>query len=496
MSGMRKPGDCAGRAPMRIRRGRKPRGMVEMRENGAWFWLFGSSCLQNYHISLPEKVNKILTVLHDAGYEAFAVGGCVRDTMLGKVPNDWDITTSAHPEDVKRLFRRTVDTGIQHGTVTVMLGSEGFEVTTYRIDGEYEDARHPKEVTFTSSLREDLRRRDFTINAMAYSPQNGLIDYFDGLTDLRRGVIRAVGEPEERFREDALRIMRAVRFSAQLGYHIEENTKRAVQDMAPNLAKISAERIASELTRLLVSPHPEELRTMVETGITAVILPELDVCMETPQHNPHHCYSVGEHIIHAVAAVRADKVLRYTMLFHDLGKPTCHTRDEQGIDHFKGHAAVSADMAHAIMKRLKFDNETLKQVETLVRYHDLAMEETSRSVRRGIARVGEDLFPLLLEVKMADGAAQSEYRRAEKRRKVEAWRAIYEQILRDKSCISLRQLAVRGSDLIAAGMKPGPEMGEVLHQMLEDVLDEPSHNQKEYLMRQYCPGGGAGEEAR
>ena len=450
--------------------------------------------MQNYHISLPEKVNKILTALHDAGFEAFAVGGCVRDSMLGKVPNDWDITTSAHPEDVKRLFRRTVDTGIQHGTVTVMLGSEGFEITTYRIDGEYEDARHPKEVTFTSSLREDLRRRDFTINAMAYSPQNGLIDYFDGLTDLRRGVIRAVGDPEERFREDALRIMRAVRFSAQLGYHIEENTRRAVRDMAPNLSKISAERIASELTRLLVSPHPEELRTMAETGITAVILPEFDTCMATPQHNPHHCYSVGEHIIHAVAAVRADKVLRYTMLFHDLGKPACHTRDEEGIDHFKGHAAVSADMAHAIMKRLKFDNETLKQVETLVRYHDLAMEETSRSVRRGIAKVGENLFPLLLEVKMADGAAQSEYRRVEKRRKVEAWRAIYEQILRDRSCISLRQLAVRGGDLIAAGMKPGPEMGAVLHRMLEDVLDEPSHNQKEYLMRQYGPDSGAGKE--
>ena len=465
-----------------------------MRGNCAWSGVFGSICLQNYHISLPEKVNKILTALHDAGFEAFAVGGCVRDSMLGKVPNDWDITTSAHPEDVKRLFRRTVDTGIQHGTVTVMLGSEGFEITTYRIDGEYEDARHPKEVTFTSSLREDLRRRDFTINAMAYSPQNGLIDYFDGLTDLRRGVIRAVGDPEERFREDALRIMRAVRFSAQLGYHIEENTKRAVRDMAPNLSKISAERIASELTRLLVSPHPEELRTMAETGITAVILPEFDICMATPQHNPHHCYSVGEHIIHAVAAVRADKVLRYTMLFHDLGKPACHTRDEEGIDHFKGHAAVSADMAHAIMKRLKFDNETLKQVETLVRYHDLAMEETSRSVRRGIAKVGENLFPLLLEVKMADGAAQSEYRRVEKRRKVEAWRAIYEQILRDRSCISLRQLAVRGGDLIAAGMKPGPEMGAVLHRMLEDVLDEPSHNQKEYLMRQYGPDSGAGKE--
>lgn len=465
-----------------------------MRRNCAWSGVFGSICLQNYHISLPEKVNKILTALHDAGFEAFAVGGCVRDSMLGKVPNDWDITTSAHPEDVKRLFRRTVDTGIQHGTVTVMLGSEGFEITTYRIDGEYEDARHPKEVTFTSSLREDLRRRDFTINAMAYSPQNGLIDYFDGLTDLRRGVIRAVGDPEERFREDALRIMRAVRFSAQLGYHIEENTRRAVRDMAPNLSKISAERIASELTRLLVSPHPEELRTMAETGITAVILPEFDICMATPQHNPHHCYSVGEHIIHAVAAVRADKVLRYTMLFHDLGKPACHTRDEEGIDHFKGHAAVSADMAHAIMKRLKFDNETLKQVETLVRYHDLAMEETSRSVRHGIAKVGEDLFPLLLEVKMADGAAQSEYRRVEKRRKVEAWRAIYEQILRDRSCISLRELAVRGGDLIAAGMKPGPEMGTVLHRMLEDVLDEPSHNQKEYLMRQYGPDSGAGKE--
>lgn len=448
----------------------------------------GTAQVQNVDITLPEKVNSILQTLNGAGFEAYAVGGCIRDSILGRQPNDWDITTSARPEQVKGLFRRTVDTGIRHGTVTVMMGSEGVEITTYRIDGEYEDARHPKNVTFTSSLREDLRRRDFTINALAYNPQDGLVDYFDGIGDLRRGVIRAVGNPEERFAEDALRIMRAVRFSAQLGYSIEPETRKAVVELAPNLSRISEERICAELTKLLVSPHPEELRTLYETGITAVILPEFDVCMGTPQNNPHHCYNVGEHIIHAVQAVRADRVLRYAMLFHDMGKPACHTTDEEGIDHFHGHAAVSAEIAGKVMRRLKFDNDTLDRVVTLVRYHDLRMEETRESVRRGIVKAGEELFPLLLEVKLADGAAQSAYRRAEKRQKVEALRKIYEEIRRDRDCVSLKTLAVTGNDLLAAGMKPGPQIGAVLRQMLDDVLGDPSHNRKEYLMNRYCPG--------
>ena len=270
-------------------------------------------------IELPERVKEILDTIMEAGYEAYAVGGCIRDSILGRKPNDWDITTSASPYEIKELFRRTVDTGIQHGTVTVMMDKEGFEVTTYRIDGDYKDGRHPSEVTFTASLKEDLRRRDFTINAMAYNEQNGLVDIFGGMQDIADGVIRCVGEPRERFSEDALRIMRAVRFSAQLGYQIEEKTKAAIEELAPTLKKISAERIQVELVKLVTSKHPEELLTAYETGITSVILPEFDLCMETEQHNPHHLYNVGMHTIHAMEVIPADKVLRLVSRYGEAG---------------------------------------------------------------------------------------------------------------------------------------------------------------------------------
>lgn len=287
------------------------------------------------NIQLPEKVSEIINCLRSHNFEAYAVGGCVRDSLLGRTPSDWDITTSATPEEVKSLFSHTVDTGIQHGTVTVMLGHEGFEVTTYRIDGEYEDARHPKEVAFTLSLREDLKRRDFTINAMAYNEESGLVDLFGGAQDLERGVIRCVGDPGERFREDALRMFRAVRFAAQLGFSVEKNTAGAISELAGSLARISAERIQTELVKLLVSPHPEEMRQIYELGISDVVLPEFSVMMETPQNNPHHMYSVGEHTIKALQLIPEDKVLRLTMLLHDVAKPPCRITDRKGIDHFR-----------------------------------------------------------------------------------------------------------------------------------------------------------------
>ena len=279
-------------------------------------------------IILPEQVSFIINTLNQAGFEAYAVGGCVRDSIMGRVPDDWDITTSADPQQVKKLFRRTIDTGIQHGTVTVMLQKTGYEVTTYRIDGEYEDNRHPKEVIFTKSLEEDLKRRDFTVNAMAYHPGEGLVDLFDGIGDMEKKCIRCVGQAEERFSEDALRMMRGVRFSAQFGYRIEEQTREAIRKLRENLRNVSAERIRVELVKLLVSPHPDYLRIACDLGITKVILPEFDVCMETPQHNPHHCYSVGEHTLEGLKAVRADKVLRLAMLLHDIGKPLTKTTDE------------------------------------------------------------------------------------------------------------------------------------------------------------------------
>ena len=433
---------------------------------------------------LPKHVKAIIKTLEEAGFEGYAVGGCVRDTLLQKEPDDWDITTNASPTQVKELFYRTIDTGIQHGTVTVLIDKETYEVTTYRIDGEYEDSRHPKEVIFTANLLEDLKRRDFTINAMAYNDASGIVDAFGGIQDLENKVIRCVGNPVERFSEDALRMMRAVRFSGQLGYEIEERTGQAVSQLAPTLSKISAERICTELTKLMVSPHPDYLRKAYELGMTKVFLPEFDEAMETEQNNPHHCYNVGEHILHSLTHVRKDKVLRFAMLFHDLGKAVTKTVDEEGIDHFYGHVEKSAEIADKRMRSLRFDNDTREKVVRLVKYHDHKIELTKKAVRRAIVKVGEDIFPYLLEVKRADFLSQSLYKREEKEAELQQLTALYQQILNEKDCISIKNLAVNGSDLIAMGMKPGREIGEKLQTLFELVLEDPTCNTKDFLLSQ------------
>ena len=436
-------------------------------------------------IQLPVKVDNIIKTLEAAGYEAFAVGGCIRDSVLGRTPQDWDITTSAKPQDVKRLFSYTIDTGIQHGTVTVMLEHEGFEVTTYRIDGEYEDARHPKEVTYTVNLLEDLKRRDFTINAMAYSHETGIVDEFEGMEDLKRRVIRCVGCAKDRFTEDALRILRAVRFAAQLDFVIEDETYKAIAEIAPNLVHVSKERIQVELVKLVTSDHPEEMQNVYDTGIAAVILPEFCIMMETEQHNPHHIYTVGEHTIRSMQYIRADKVLRLTMLLHDVAKPVCRTEDENGIHHFHGHPQVGAEMSRKILRRLKFDNDTIHRVMALVRAHDDRPPLQGRSVRRAIYRNGTEQYPELFEVKRADILAQSSFLQQEKLLYVDRYEHMYQQIMEKEQCLSLKELAVNGSDLIARGVQPGKEIGEILHQMLEKVLEEPELNEKEVLLAWY-----------
>ena len=433
-------------------------------------------------IHLPEDVKAILHTLQEAGYEAYAVGGCIRDSLLGRRPDDWDITTSAKPQETKALFGKTIDTGIQHGTVTVMRHGRGYEVTTYRVDGEYEDGRHPKEVTFTASLKEDLKRRDFTVNAMAYNEKDGLVDLFGGRQDLEQKIIRCVGEANERFEEDALRIMRAVRFSAQLGFSIEERTKEAIRGHAERLRQVSAERIQVELTKLVISPNPDFLRIAWETGITAVVLPEFDRLMEQPQNNPHHCFSVGEHTLHAMQAVRPDKCLRLAMLLHDVAKPLCLTTDAEGIDHFHGHAQKGERMAAQILKRLRYDNHTTELVSRLVKWHDVAIAPEKKAVRRAASRMGKELFPLILEVKAADLAAQSDYQRAEKQEWLEQLRSLYEEIEREGDCLTIKDLAVNGRDLIQAGITPGPQLGLALQQLLEIVLEDPEKNTREYLL--------------
>lgn len=436
-------------------------------------------------IEIPQGAVWVLDKLQAAGYEAYVVGGCVRDSLLGRSPDDWDITTSARPQETKKLFRRTVDTGIQHGTVTVMVGSEGYEVTTYRIDGEYADGRHPDNVTFTASLLEDLKRRDFTINAMAYSPAVGLVDEFDGIGDIQRHVIRAVGDPVQRFTEDALRMMRAIRFSAQLDYRIEETTREGICLLAPNLQKVSAERIRVELEKLLMSDHPEELREAWELGLLEQFLPELARCMTCEQKNPHHCHTVGEHILAAVAAAPHDKALRLTMLLHDIAKPLVKTTDRNGTDHFRGHVEKSVQMADQILRRLKYDNQTREMTVRLIAWHDRKLGDSLPAIRRSIAELGEELFLPLLEVKTADVSAQSDFHREEKLEKIAFWRTSYEKIRSAGECLSMKDLAVSGKDLIAEGIQPGKQMGVILHEMLEDVLENPEHNTREYLLTKW-----------
>ena len=432
-------------------------------------------------IELPRKVVLIIKNLQRHGYDAYAVGGCVRDSILNRKPEDWDITTSAKPEQVKRIFRRTVDTGIEHGTVTVLIGKDGFEVTTYRVDGLYEDGRHPKEVTFTSRLEEDLKRRDFTINAMAYNDDERLVDAFGGMRDLNYHLIRCVGDPKERFSEDALRILRAVRFSAQLAFPIEPETAEAIKSLAPNLEKISAERIQAELVKLLVSDHPERIQDACELGITKVVLPEWDDMVGVKQNTPHHKYDVAAHTVHALQNVKNDKVLRLTMLFHDMGKPVMKTTDENGRDHFKGHAIASEQIAKTVMKRLKFDNDTIRKVTKLVAYHDYRMEPTGANVRRAMHEIGVELFAYYLAVRLADTKAQSSYERRGKLENIIQIRELYRNALRNKECVTLKDLAVTGTDLINLGIAPGKKLGTLLNELLDIVIEDPAWNQKEKL---------------
>ena len=408
--------------------------------------------MEKFRIDLPQNVDKIISTLQKNGYEAYAVGGCVRDSILGRVPGDWDITTSAMPEETKALFLKTFDTGIEHGTVTVLLDGEGYEVTTYRIDGEYEDSRHPKEVTFTRSLSEDLLRRDFTINAMAYNHTDGLVDLFGGIEDINRKVIRCVGDAHSRFSEDALRILRGIRFAAQLGFEIEEETRAGMKELAPTLKNISAERIQVELIKTVVSPNPALLCDAYELGITKQFLPEFDEQMKREN---------GDKVLRLLEQIRSDKVLRLAVLFNN---------------------GLKEDTVKKVLRRLKFDNDTLNKVVRLVRYYDYSIETTGKSVRHAVNIIGEDLFSYYLEVCCADIMAESDDMQSMKMDHLNRIKTIYREIIEKGQCVSLKTLAVSGKDLIQAGMKPGKELGEKLEEFLGLVLDNPELNIKEELL--------------
>jgi len=434
-------------------------------------------------IELPLDVKNIIEILEENGHAAYAVGGCVRDSILGQKPKDWDITTSAKPEEVKALFKKTIDTGIQHGTVTIMIGKNGYEVTTFRIDGEYLDGRHPEEVCFTEDLREDLRRRDFTINAMAYNEREGLVDIFGGIEDLERRLIRSVGNPRDRFGEDALRMMRAVRFGARFDFEIEENTKNAIKELAPTLEKVSAERIREEFVKTIYSKCPERLVDYALLGLSDVFMKEWNVCLKTEQNTPHHCYNVGRHIIEVVRAIPEGKEkLKLAAFFHDIGKPWSKTTDANGRDHFKGHNELGVEIAEDIMRRLKFDNNTIKFVTTMVKYHDARPGKSERAARRLLGKIGKENAVPFISLQMADILAQSDYMRDEKLMNVFDLEETFKTIIDRDDALCVKDLKINGGDLIAMGVQPGPAMGQILSELLEEVLKNPELNDRSKLM--------------
>ena len=428
---------------------------------------------------IPAYVGQTLAALEAAGHQAYCVGGCVRDRLLGREPQDWDVTTSARPEETMAVFgERALPTGLKHGTVTVCLSEGRVEVTTFRRDGDYTDHRHPEHVDFTDSLTEDLARRDFTVNAMAADLRGTLYDPFGGQADLKGRRLRCVGDPTQRFCEDALRILRCLRFAAVLGFDIERETGAAMARCAPLLREIASERVREELTKLLCGPNAAEvLRRNVET--VGVVLPELLPMVGFDQHNHHHCYDVWEHTLHALDAAPRTPLLRWTVLFHDMGKPECFALDEKGVGHMMGHGAASRRIADGIMDRLRFDHDTKRRIGELVEWHDHRVR-TERGVRRTLNRFGEEDFRNLLAIQRADNMGQAEkyrYRQAE----IDWVEALLERELARGSCFSLKQLAVNGRDLMALGLR-GPAVGRTLQTLLEGVMDDDLPNERDALL--------------
>lgn len=431
---------------------------------------------------IPAEALAIIETLEAAGHEAWLVGGCVRDMMLNRTPGDWDITTSALPEAVQSCFPHTIPTGVLHGTVTVLMGKTPYEVTTYRSESEYSDFRRPDQVLFVSNIEEDLARRDFTINAMAWHPSGGLADPFCGVQDLKSGIIRAVGNPRERFGEDALRMLRAVRFAAQLDFDVEPITLEAMTEGASNITYVSGERVRVELDKWLMSPGTSHWPLLHESGLMRRILPELDRCFDMPQRSPWHFESVGEHTLRAVALAPVDRVVRWTLLFHDLGKCETHMVDEAGVDHFYGHEIRGEELAREIMNRLRWDNRTTERVLRLIRHHDRDMEPSERAVRRGLKAIGREVFPYWLMVRRADRLAQRPEKAASQLAKLDEVEALYAHIIEQEHCLHINELAVTGKDIMTMGIPQGPLIGKLQQELLEWVLEEPRRNTREQLL--------------
>ena len=431
-------------------------------------------------LRLSNGANKAIELLKASGYEAYVVGGCVRDMIMGVPAHDYDITTSATPDEMKAVFNgyTVIETGIKHGTLTFLYEKEPIEITTYRIDGDYKDSRHPESVQFTRNLKNDLSRRDFTMNALVYNENDGIVDLVGGQTDIQNKIIRAIGEPKKRFEEDALRILRGIRFASQLGFTIEKNTKKAMIECVHLLKNISKERINVEISKMLLGKNVKNV--LVENyEIISEIIPEIKEMHGFDQNNKYHIYDVLEHT--AVSIEKIDPVLhlRLAMLLHDTGKPKTYSVDENGQGHFYGHAKISAEIASRFLKEYKFDNATKEKVLELVKIHDTPIEMDKIFIKKRMNRLGKELFFDLLKVKRADNLAQSpEYNWTDKLDKMEN----LAREIAEENCFTLSSLKISGNDLMALGLK-GKAIGDTLNTLLNEVIEERLPNEHEALIK-------------
>lgn len=421
-------------------------------------------------INMPVGAKRIIENLTKHGFEAYVVGGCVRDSLLGYSPKDWDICTSATPEVIKELHSRTIDTGLKHGTVSVVESDGIYEVTTFRVDGEYSDNRRPDTVEFVTDLKMDLSRRDFTINAMAYNDEAGIIDYYGGLSDLAEHKIKCVGSAGDRFDEDALRILRAIRFSSVYGFSIEHDTSKAIHDKAALLQNIASERIRSELCKTIVFGRRAAEVLLEYSDVVSIIIPEIEPCIGFVQNNRFHKYDVYEHMVRAMEAYAGhDLSVKFALLIHDIGKPLCYTEDENG-GHFYGHSVPSHDIAEQVVDRLKFDNKTKDEVLELVLYHDSAIEPTAKTVKRWLNRIGAERLSQLLDVKMADIAAHADNTQTERINQYLSVREIAKEVIASEQCFQLKDLEINGRDVMSLGVEEGRQVGRILNYLLEGVI--------------------------
>jgi len=434
-------------------------------------------------IQLPKNVSYIIKTLNDNGFQAFIVGGCVRDYMLNRTPNDWDVTTNAIPDEIKKLFKKTIDTGIEHGTVTVLIGDKPYEVTTFRKDGDYVDNRRPEFVEYTNDIIQDLSRRDFTVNAMAYNEETGLIDPYNGIEDLHNTVIKCVGNSVVRFSEDALRMLRAVRFSAQLSFFIDNEVIYALKKKATNIRNISAERIRDELNKILKTDYVEKAFDVLHTTtLLKYILPEFDICYDVKQNIKYHLFNVAVHSLKVVEHTPIKLYLRYAALLHDIGKPICKITDENGVDSFRNHAKVSTSLAENILKRIKMDNKNKDKILRLIFYHDREIVPTKKAVKRAVLDVGDDIFLDLINLKKAEVYAQNMKYTLSRLEVYDKIIDIYNEIKSLNEVMNLSSLEINGNDVIQLGYS-GKEVGVILNNIFLYIIDNPESNNKEKILK-------------